>query len=72
MNKSTLLNNESVLKKLPNNYEISSSSIGSVIKYNFDSFDTLELFFLDNLALFKENKLKTKVIGTSILVWSNE
>ena len=72
MNKSTLLNNESVLKKLPNNYEVSSSSIGSVIKYNFDSFDALELFFLDNLALFKENKLKTKVIGTSILVWSNE
>ena len=72
MNKSTLLNNESVLKKLPNNYEISSSSIGSVIKYNFDSFNALELFFLDNLALFKENKLKTKVIGTSILVWSNE
>tara|TARA_Y100001958_G_scaffold156507_1_gene149351 strand:- start:30 stop:248 length:219 start_codon:yes stop_codon:yes gene_type:complete len=72
MNKSTLLNNESVLKKLPNNYEVSSSSIGSVIKYNFDSFDALELFFLDNLALFKENKLKTKVIGTAIFVWSNE
>tara|TARA_Y100001935_G_C17192080_1_gene450599 strand:- start:594 stop:791 length:198 start_codon:yes stop_codon:yes gene_type:complete len=64
--------NKSVLEKLPNNYEVSSSSIGDVIKYNFDSFDAVEVFFLDNLSLFKENKLKTKVIGTSILVWSNE
>ena len=64
--------NESILNKLPNNYKVSSSSVGDVIKYNFDNFDSLEVFFLDNLSLFKENKLKTKVIGTSILVWSNE
>ncbi|WP_440694473.1 hypothetical protein [Candidatus Pelagibacter sp. HIMB109] len=49
--------------------EYLSSSIGSVMKYTFDTFEELEKFFLASVASFKKNKVKTKVIGRSILVF---
>ena len=47
------------------------SSIGAVLKYSFDTYEELEEFFLKLLASFKKKKVKTKVIGKSILIFKN-
>ena len=48
------------------------SSTGAVLKYTFDTYKELEEFFLQSMQVYKKNKCKTKVIGKSILVWTDE
>ncbi len=52
--------------------EYLESSIGAVLKYSFDTYEELEEFYLKLLASFKKTKVKTKVIGKSILIFRNE
>ena len=47
------------------------SSTGAKWKYTFDTTKELEEFFLQSMQVYK-NKCKTKVIGKSILVWTDE
>ena len=39
-------------------------------KYEFDSFEKVESFFVANIDRWKANNQNTKVIGTSIMVFS--
>ena len=61
-----------LISKLPSNVKLQKSSLGNIAKYDFNSFEELQTFFLENLKLFKDNKFKTKAIGKTIYVWSND
>jgi len=58
--------------KLPKGALKQKSSIGDIIRYDFSSFEELQIFFLDNLKFFKNNRYKTKAIGKTIYVWRND
>ena len=63
---------KSYISKLPKGAILQKSSIGDIARYDFVSFEELQIFFLDNLKFFKENKYKTKAIGKAIYVWRND
>ena len=52
--------------------EYLESSLGAVLKYSFDTYEELGEFFLKLLASFKKTKVKTKVIGKSILIFKSD
>ena len=62
----------SYISKLPKDAKLQKSSIGDIAKYDFVSFEELQIFFLDNLKFFKNNRYKTKAIGKTIYVWRND
>ena len=62
----------SYISKLPKDAKLQKSSIGDIARYDFVSFDELQIFFLDNLKFFKNNRYKTKAIGKTIYVWRND
>ena len=45
------------------------TSMGEVTKYIFSSYADLEDYFINNLIQFETNKLKTKVIGLTLLTF---
>ena len=61
----------SYISKLPKDAKLQKSSIGDIARYDFASFAELQIFFLDNLKFFKNNRYKTKAIGKTIYVWRN-
>ena len=48
------------------------SSTGAVLKYTFDTYKELENSFYNQCKFIKKINVKQKVIGKSILVWTNE
>ena len=62
----------SYISKLPKDAKLQKSSIGDIARYDFASFAELQIFFLDNLKFFKNNRYKTKAIGKTIYVWRND
>ena len=62
----------SYISKLPKDAKLQKSSIGDIARYDFASFTELQIFFLDNLKFFKNNRYKTKAIGKTIYVWRND
>jgi|TARA_B100000035_G_C20984044_1_gene546881 hypothetical protein len=46
-----------------------NSSIGQVLRYDFETEGELHDFFLKSLAVFQKHDSKTKVIGKSIYVF---
>ena len=61
----------SYISKLPKDAKLQKSSIGDIARYDFASFAELQIFFLDNLKFFKNNRYKTKAIGKTIYEWRN-
>jgi hypothetical protein len=45
------------------------SSIGPILKYSFKTEQELQDFFLQSLATFQKNNVKTKAIGKSLFVF---